>query len=289
MYETSQAEHQRRRRLYLRIAGFHATAILLVALVYHIPRRKREPKPPRAQVMPVKLAHFPAPTPPAPTPPAPTPPPAPSPPPTPEPVVTPPPPKPEPAPKPKPKTVTPPKPKPKPKPLVQEKPKPKPKPKPKESYSSADKIRERFRQQQQNQPKPPPQPPKQVEVRPKVDVDAKLEEIRRRTDLEAAESVPAVSASDLRQSYYAEVHRQLYIAWIQPSVDQVSPSASPVIVRLTVSASGAITARSVVSESDNPNLTSSVRGLLQNIQRLPAPPPELGSSVSLSVSLRIRG
>jgi outer membrane biosynthesis protein TonB len=298
MFKTSQAECRRRKRLYLKVAGFHVAAILIVALVYHLPRRKRTPKPPPLNTMPVKLASFPAPTPPAPPPARPTPPrpervvqpPPPPTPPPPKPVVKPPPkkvtpPKPTP-PKPAPKKVTPPKPKPKPK--VAPKPTPKPTPKPKPRLRTPEEIRRSIQQQQvrpQVQPRPKPQP-----VVPKVDVNARLERLRQQAALDAANSAASTSsAADLRQSYYADVHRQIYRIWLQPSINEVSPSASPVIVRLTVAASGVVSGRIVQTESDNPNLTRSVRDMLQNLQRLPAPPSELGPSVSFNVSLRISG
>jgi TonB family protein len=126
-------------------------------------------------------------------------------------------------------------------------------------------------------------------ITPKVDVSARLERLRRQTALDAANAAAASNTADLRQSYYGEVHRQIYRVWLQPSINEVSPSASPVVVRLTVSASGVVSGRVIQSQSDNPNLTQSVRDMLQNLHRLPAPPSELGVSVSFNVSLRISG
>jgi TonB family protein len=300
MFQTSQAERQRRKRLYLKVAGFHAAAILTVALFYHIPRLKRTPKPLPANVTPVKLASFPSPTPPAPAPPAPQPEPAPTPVvqppppvPIPPPVVKPPPkketPPPKPAPpkkavKPPPKKVTPPK-----KAVTPPPPKKVIPPKPANRSRTAEEIRASIRKQNITPPTPAAPTPRRV-VTPKVDVNARVEQFRRKAALDAANTATSPSTTaDLRQRYYSEVHRQIYRNWIQPSINEVSPSASPVIVRLTVSASGVVSGHSIQNASDNPNLTRSVRDMLQNLQRLPAPPRELGVSVSFDVSLAISG
>lgn len=240
---TESAPHPRK-HLWARVFVFHVFVILIVALLYHIPRRKRAHKSPPADIVSVTLTTPAAPTPsePPPIPPA---------------------------------DVTPVEPS--PAPPVE--PEPEPSPAPPESPAIASAAIE---------PQPPPTSTHQP--LPPIDIDARLNRLHESLALDAGDSVNGESRrSELLESYYADVHRKIYGVWLQPTVDEVSPSASPVIVRLTVAANGVVSGRVVQTESDNPNLTRSVRGLLQNLYRLPIPPGELGASVSFNVSLRISG